>query len=462
MSPGAIAVSRDEAAGFRAFLAIWVAQLVARIGNGLTAFGLAVHVYQQTGLSTSVAIVTAVAFLPSLLLAPIGGVLADRFDRRLLMILGDTCSALGLAAMLALFLTGTDTVALLCVCVAFSSICSSVMDPSYRATVSDLLTPRQYARAGGLVQLASASQYLVSPAIAGMLMATAGIETILVIDISTMLITVTAMLLVWRALRTRRPAAPAERPGFWAEFRFGAAFLARNRGVTALMLLITGVTFCMGFLQTLLTPMLLELTSEDVLGLVMSIAAVGMLVSALAIGVLNMGARHSRYLVVGLLVAAVAVMLLGSTTSILLIGAFAFVFFATLPPLNTSVEVLVRASIPNETQGRVWGLVGLISQLGYIVAYAVSGPLADWVFNPLLEHDGALAGSVGAVIGTGPARGIGLMLILVGALIAVMALVISRNRSVREMEAELIQQTTSAPAPIAEAEDARIPAGKDI
>lgn len=152
------------AARLRAFMIIWVAQLVARLGNGLTAFGLGVHVYRETGMATSVALVTMAAFLPALLLGPLGGVLADRFDRRLLMILGDSLSALGLVGMLVAFHTGTASVPVLCLCAAVSSVFGSVMDPAYPATVTDLLTPEQYARAGGLVQLASAAQYLISPA----------------------------------------------------------------------------------------------------------------------------------------------------------------------------------------------------------------------------------------------------------------------------------------------------------
>ncbi|MFC5931673.1 MFS transporter [Cryobacterium melibiosiphilum] len=430
--------SAAEVNNFRIFLMIWAAQLVARVGNGLTAFGLGVHVYQQTGLSTSVALVTVAAFLPGILLAPLGGVLADRFDRRLLMIFGDTASAVGLVALLGLFHTGTDNVALICVAVAFSSVFTSVMDPAYRATITDLLTPKQYARASGLVQLASASQYLISPAIAGILVASFGVQLVVLIDISTMAFTIVSMLLVWRAIPSRTPVA--ER-GFWADLRFGFAYFVQNRGLLLLMLLITLITFCMGFLQTLLTPMLLDLSDEKILGAVRSLAAIGMVVASLHIGVFNMGTNHRAYLSLALAAAGVTVFLMGTTPEVPLIGVFAFLFFMTLPPLNTSVEVLVRASVPNEIQGRVWGLMGLVSQFGYVVAYGVSGPLADLVFNPLLVKGGALADTVGALIGTGESRGIGLMLMIVGVLLAVIALLLPLMKSVREMQATLIARS---------------------
>lgn len=432
-SPGPSTDTRSRR-NFRSFMVIWAAQLVARVGNGLTAFGLGVYVYQQSGLSTAVSLVTLAAFLPSLLLSPFGGVLADRYDRRLLMIFGDTFSALGLLAMIVAFHTDFASVPVICACVALSSVFSSVMDPAYRATVTDLLTPEQYARAGGLVQLASASQYLISPAIAGLLMASSGITTVLTIDIATMVLTVACMLLVWRTVKTppRRTTT-----GFWADFRQGISFLRQHSGITVLMALITVVTFCMGFLQTLLTPMLLDLTDESTLGAVRSVAAVGMIVASLIIGVFNMKGAHLTYITCFLAAGGVLIFLLGTTTSILAIGVLAFAFFMTLPPLNTSVEVIARSSIPNETQGKVWGLMGLISQLGYVVAYAVSGVLADSVFNPLLREGGALADSLGALIGVGTSRGIGFMLMIVGVLLIGMAVAIPRARSIRSLQSDL-------------------------
>ena len=106
----------------------------------------------------------------------------------------------------------------------------------------------------------------------------------------------------------------------------------------------------------------------------------------------------------------------------------------TLPFINTGADVLIRTNIPNEKQGRVWGLIGIISQLGYIAAYAVSGILADNVFNPLLRPEGVLAGSVGKVIGVGQGRGIGLIFIVSGAFVVCLAAMIARSRPIHALE----------------------------
>ena len=433
-----------QSSGFRTFLFIWAAQLIARTGNGLTAFGLGVHVFRVTGRATPVAMVAMAAFLPSVLLAPIGGVIADRFDRRLVMILGDTSSAIGLILLL-FALNKHASIAVLCGCVAFGSVCQSVMDPAYRATVSDLLTPDEYARAGGLVQLASASQYLIAPALGGAILAHSAVTALITIDICTMATTVLAMGIVWRNLRTKVTATSAREESFWEGFRLGVRWLAGERGVVTMLCLITLVTFCIGFAQTLFTPLLLDLTTERVLGILTSVSACGMLVSSGVIGGLGTDNNHLRYLACGLACTGITLAALGSTPNIVLIGVFAFAFFMTLPVLNTSLEVLVRAAIPNETQGRVWGLISLISQIGYLFAYAIAGPLADQVFNPLLRPDGALAHVVGAVIGVGNTRGIGLMFIVVGALLVALAALLQRSRSARALQANFLTKLSESP-----------------
>ena len=89
-----------QTANFYKFLLLWTGELVSAIGSGLTSFGLGVYVFQQTGMASATALVTLLAFAPGLILGVPAGVLADRYDRRLLMILGDGLSALGLLFIL--------------------------------------------------------------------------------------------------------------------------------------------------------------------------------------------------------------------------------------------------------------------------------------------------------------------------------------------------------------------------
>lgn len=74
---------------FRKFMLLWTGQLISAIGGGLTSFGLGVYIFKETGSAAGMALVTLLGFLPTLLLSVPAGVLADRYDRRILMMLGD-------------------------------------------------------------------------------------------------------------------------------------------------------------------------------------------------------------------------------------------------------------------------------------------------------------------------------------------------------------------------------------
>lgn len=105
-----------------------------------------------------------------------------------------------------------------------------------------------------------------------------------------------------------------------------------------------------------------------------------------------------------------------------------------LPLANTSLDFLLRTNIGNGLQGRAWGLIGVISQLGYVAAYALSGPLSDYVFTPLLLKKGILANSVGRITGTGSGRGTGLLISVAGLLLCVTSLLLCHIKSVRMLE----------------------------
>ena len=175
---------------FNKFIILWVGQFISAIGTGLSSFGLGVFVYELTGRVSITSLVSLFAFLPSILLGPIAGVLADRYDRRLLMIIGDAFSALGPIIILISILSGKIKIWQIYIGVLASSVFSSLLEPSYKATVSDLLTEDQYSKASGLNQLAGSAKYLISPLIAGFILKHSDISLILLIDIFTIIITV--------------------------------------------------------------------------------------------------------------------------------------------------------------------------------------------------------------------------------------------------------------------------------
>lgn len=315
--------------------------------------------------------------------------------------------------------------------VTISSVFSSLLEPAYKATITDLLNPEQYSKASGLVQIAGSAKYLISPVLAGFLLTISDIRLLLLLDICTFFVTVTTTLVVKKGL----PSKEAEKGfSFSRELKIGWDALIGKKGILTLVIMGTLITFCLGFIQTLASPMILSFSDSATLGTLMTVITFGMLVSSVVLGGISIKKGYAVILSVSLFGAGIFMALFGLREKVMFIGTAGFLFFAMLPFANASIDYLIRTNIDNNLQGRAWGLIGLISQLGYVAAYAVSGLLADYVFTPMLLEDGILSGNVGKILGTGQGRGIGLLIVLAGLLLCVTSVMLFCMKSIRNLE----------------------------
>ena len=398
------------------FLLLWSGELVSAIGGGLTSFGLAVYVFSLTGSAASMALVSLLAFLPTLLLSAPAGVLADRYDRRLLMMLGDGLSALGLLYILLCMMRGGAKLYQICIGVCISSVFSSLLEPSYRATITDLLTPEEYAKASGMVSLAGSARYLISPLLAGLLLSVADIRLLLVIDIATFFLTLICTAVVRSGLETKQAEHPES---FLESFRVGWKAVTGNRGVLVLILVSSAITCFMGAIQILSEPMILSFSDSRTLGIAETVCASGMLVSGLLLGVRGLRGRYVRTLWMSLAAAGAAMIGFRCRENIFVICAFGFLFFFMLPFANSCLDYLARTNIDADKQGHAWGLISFLSQIGYVIAYGTAGKLAD-----------ALAIRQQITVGRGAAQ----VIMGAGALLIAAACSLGFIKSVRSLE----------------------------
>lgn len=401
---------------FHRFLLLWSGELVSSIGSGLTSFGLGVYVFEQTGSAANMAFVTLLAFLPTLLFSVPAGVLADRYDRRLLMMIGDGCSALGILFILFCVLRGGASLTEICIGVTISSVFSSLLEPSYRATVTDLLDAEEYSRASGMVSLAGSARYLISPVLAGALLTISDIRLLLILDVSTFFLTVICTEVVRKGLEAK--IAKEKEPLFTA-LHTGWQAVTEKRGVFLLILLASVMTCFMGAFQILAEPLILDFADSATLGIAETVCASGMLVSGLFLGARGIKKGYLKILSLSLTVAGIAMIIFGLKENIYLICAAGFLFFAMLPLANNCLDFLVRTNIADELQGRAWGFIGFLSQIGYVVAYGLAGVMAD---------------GIGEQLQIGVGRGAAAVIMASGVLLAVMALAIYPIKAVRDLE----------------------------
>jgi predicted MFS family arabinose efflux permease len=401
----------------RDFLIVSCGQMVSLLGSGLTTFALGVWVYLWTGSVTKFALIAFFTVLPSLLLSPISGALVDRWDRRRTLMLCDGLGAFSSAALLLLFWnTSRSSSALwhLYGLMVFASCASALQLPALGAATTMLVAKQHYGRASGLLQLGVAIAQIASPFLGSLMLRSMKMRGILIADIASFGFSLLTLL----AVKFPSPRSPegAARRSLWQDAAFGWTYLFQRPGLLALLFLFAVGNFNLGMLQALLPPLVLSFASATALGTVLSIAGFGMLAGTLVMGLWGGPQRRIYCIFAGMLAQGLVLLGSGYKPSLPLVAAVAFLYLFFSPLVIGCSQAIWQSKVQPTLQGRVFSVRRMVAQLSLPMAYLLAGPLADRVFEPLLSPGGALAGSVGALVGVGRGRGIGLLFVVLGTL----------------------------------------------
>ncbi|HEV8581050.1 MAG TPA: MFS transporter [Thermoanaerobaculia bacterium] len=427
--------TRSAFHGMRSFLILWSGQTVSALGTSLGSFALGVWIYEKTGSATQFAMISFVVGLVYIVANPLGGALADRWDRRLILALSNIGAALMTLITAALLFTKRLEPWHVYPLVALMSGVFTLGGPALLSSISLLVPREQLARASGMIQTSRAAAQIIGPLSAGLLVGHMGYSGLVLCDGLSFLVAMAAILFI----RIPRPSASEvkERPSMLASLAFGWKYLRRLPGLFALQGLYGVTNFCMGMVQVLLTPLILSFATPIELGSVNSAGAAGILLGSLALSIWG-GTRRRVVAILSLLASQALILFLGGVRpSIPLIALASFTFMVTLPFVNGFTQILLQSKVAAEVQGRVFGVAGVISMASVPLASLIAGPLADRVFEPMLIPGGALADSVGRVIGVGEGRGVGFLFVLLGAMVLVVVGLASLNPRLRRLESEI-------------------------
>jgi MFS family permease len=418
------------------FGVLWVGQLITILGSGLTSFSLGVWTYEKTGSVTEFGLITLCAVAPLIVLAPLAGVLVDRWDRRRVMIASDSVAALSTLTLLFLHTSGQLELWHVYIGVCVSSIASAFQESAFNAAITLLVDERHLNRASGMMQLAQAAGRTLAPPLAGALFVTWGLRAAMVLDLATFLFAIGTELAV------RIPAPPpseegdrARQLGWRSNLSFGWRYIVARPALLSLLGFFFVVNFTLGLAEVLVTPLVLRMEAPDRLGWVLGFCGLGMIAGS---GVMSVwgGPRKRVHAIAGAgVLYGVCLMLAGLQPSLLLVTAAGFGMMFFNPPMGACSQSVWQSTVPAALQGRVFAVRMAVCWSSMPVAYMLGGPLADRVFEPLLLANGPLASSVGVLLGVGPGRGIALLLIVLGLMAMLASAALLMSRPARELGA---------------------------
>ncbi|PTA47254.1 non-ribosomal peptide synthetase/MFS transporter [Micromonospora sp. RP3T] len=401
------------------FLAVTVGQLVSSTGSALTAFALPIWLFNRTGSVADLGLLWALALICGVLMLPVAGALVDRVSRRRIMMLAS--SVAGSIQLVLAALLWTDNLVLwhIYLLVAFSSVAGSFQRIAFQSAVPQLVPKRYLGHAMGITQLSTGVATLLMPAFAAGLLAAIELKGILIVDVASYVVAVLTLavvrfpdLLGWRP-RERLLVAIAN----------GMRYSWQHRGFRLMLGYFALGNIFLAPALVLTTPLVLSFGSPTQVAQVALAEAVGAVLGGVLMSLWG-GPRKRRMIgvLIGNLGTAIGCVLIGLDASIVMI-CVGFCWLAMAMTTAQSIyATIVQVKVPQRFHGRVFSLNQTISWSTLPIGFALLAPAATALFEPMLAPGGSLAGSVGAVIGTGPGRGIGFAYVCFGVILILITL----------------------------------------
>lgn len=426
-----------QPSGMLGFTIVWFGQVISLMGTTMSGFALGIWAWQATQSATAMAIIGICNFLPGVLFSPVAGALVDRWNRKLVLMLSDLASGLVTVGILLLHHAGSLEMWHLYVGGVISGTFQAFQWPAYSAAISIMVPKKQYTRAAGMMSLAEWGSGIFSPVLAGALLGTIGLDGILVIDILTFIIAISALLWIFIPQAEKSEEGEHAEKGIFKESIFGFKYILKRPSLFNLQLVFASGNFMSSWAGVLLAPMILARTgnSASTLGVVESAGALGGIIGSSLITAWGGPKRRINGVLLGWAGSgSFGLMLLGLSSAIpfWLAGSFFFSFFG--PIVNSSNQAIWQSKVPPDIQGRVFSVRRVIAQITGPLGMMIAGPMADKVFEPFMQSSSGFSLALGKFFGNSLGSGMSILILLMGLITTIIGLAAYLNPLVRNVE----------------------------
>jgi len=353
-------------------------QTLSLFGSMLVQYAITWHITMTTQSGSMMTISIICGILPTFFISPFGGVWADRYDRKKLIILADSAIALTTLALAVSFMTGHGSLWLLFTASAIRGLGAGIQTPAVGALLPQIVPQEHLMKANATFGSIQSVIMLSAPMAAGALMSLASIEALFFVDVITAAIAITLLL---GFLRVPPHARAMEKitTGYWKDLHDGFSYVGSHAYLKRFFL------FCAFFYilaapVAVLTPLQVTRSfGNDVwrLTAIEITFSVGMTLGGVLIAAWGGFRNRVHTMAMGTFIIGAATMGLGLVPWFWVYLAVMAICGVSLPMFNTPATVLLQETVEPAYLGRSFGVLGMISSLAWPAGMIIFGPLAD-------------------------------------------------------------------------------------
>ena len=367
---------------FRSYLMFWSGQLISLFGSMVVYFVIIWWITEETQSPMYLAIASFLFIICQVIVLPIAGVLADRLNRKVIILVADSLQAVATLILLVLFQLNLANIWIVFIFISIRSVFQAFHLPTVNSIIPIMVPKESLSRINGINFLFTGVVQIIAPLIGATLMIFLPINTILWVDLITFCIAVIPLILI-KIPSVKNPKEMVEKNSFLKEFKLGIKTIKVIPGLITLIFYSMLLNFLLMPFNVLL-PYIIEAPhihagSASDFAFVMVFFQVGMVLGALLTSVKKEW-KHKIFTYFGSLVVCtgiLSVLALAPNGFFLMMGIATFVLGFLLPIGNTIYMTIIQTVVPHDKMGRVISMDHSISALISPIGALIAGPLAE-------------------------------------------------------------------------------------
>jgi DHA3 family macrolide efflux protein-like MFS transporter len=364
------------------FFSIWTGQVFSLVGSKVVQFALIWWLTQLTGSATVLATASMVALIPEILLGPLAGVLVDRWNRRLIMIVADSLIALASLWLAFMYWQEATQVWHVYLIMFVRAVGGSFHWPAMHASTALMVPEEQLGRVAGMNQTLNGVLNIIGAPLGALLVAWMPYAGIMLVDVATAAIAVLPLFFV-RIPHPKQTELSGGQLSVWQDMRAGLQYIWERQGfvilIAAVMVFKIGLTPAFSLIPLLVSDYFGGDAAQ--LSLLEATAGVGIVLGGLALSLWGGFRRRIHTHLTGMILLGLSFLLIGFTPQEMfwLATGAVFVVGLMIPMIDGPMMAILQARVAPEVQGRVFMLMSSLLSLTSPFSLALAGPMADRV-----------------------------------------------------------------------------------
>ncbi|EHQ90893.1 MFS transporter [Desulfosporosinus youngiae] len=374
-----LVIEVDKETTFRRNIILFLgSQSISLFGSALVQHAIMWYITLTTQSGAMMTIAIICGFVPAFILSPVAGVWADRYNRKMLIILSDALIAIATLILAILFLIGYDALWLLFVMSAVRAIGTGIQNPAVGAILPQIVPEDKLTKVSGTNGSIQALVTLVSPMVSAALLTIASLEVIFFIDVITAAIAI-IILLVFLDIPVHAKALKKQTTSYFNDFKQGLVYI-NNHSFLKSFFIFFAFFFVLVAPAAFLTPLQVARSfGEEVwrLSAIEVTFAIGMTAGGLLIAAWGGFKNKIHTMALSSFVIGACTFALGLVPVFWIYLVFMVLTGVAMPIFNTPSTVLLQEKVEGDYLGRVFGVLGMIATSMMPLGMLVFGPISD-------------------------------------------------------------------------------------